>query len=101
MSKFKRVSLAGSEELFRSTARPRVVPQEPEPAPEPTDAITEVIEHGRQLRVGLSPDEIELLLEAIHAAKYPERARRPLPLEKFERYDALRDKLQEQRNGGA
>ena len=100
MSKFKRVSLAGSEELFRATSRPRVVPKE-EPAPEPvrTDAITEVIEHGRQLRVGLSPDEIELLLEAIHAAKYPERARRPLPLEKFERYDALRDKLQEQRNG--
>src|SRR5215471_8876621 len=100
MSKFKRVSLAGSEELFRATSRPRVVPQQvPEPEPEPTDAITEVIEHGRQLRINMSPEEIELLLEAIHAAKYPERARRPLPLEKFERYDALRDKLQEQRNG--
>ena len=100
MSKFKRVSLAGSEELFRSTSRPRVVPKEEvAPEPEPTDAITEVIEHGRQLRVGLSPEEIELLLEAIHAAKYPERAKRPLPLEKFERYDALRDRLQQERNG--
>ena len=101
MSKFKRVSLAGSEELFRATgSRPRVVAKEEPHEPAPADAITEVIEHGRQLRVNLSLDEIELLLEAIHAAKYPERARRPLPLEKFERYDALRDKLQEQRNGG-
>jgi hypothetical protein len=93
MSKFKRVSLAGSEELFRPTARPHVVSEV-----EITDAITEVAEHGRQLRVHLTPEEVELLLEAIHAAKYPERAKRPLPLEKFERYDALRDKLQEQRN---
>ncbi|TMC08841.1 MAG: hypothetical protein E6J41_12220 [Chloroflexi bacterium] len=97
MSKFKRVSLAGSEELFRATAtaRPRVV--EDEPTVEVTDAITEVVEHGNQRRVSLTPEEIELLLEAIHAAKYPERAKRPLPLEKFERYDALRDRLQKER----
>jgi len=94
MSKFKRVSL-GSEELFRQTARPRVV--EDEPTVEVTDAITEVVEHGNQRRVSLTPEEIELLLEAIHAAKYPERAKRPLPLEKFERYDALRDRLQKER----
>jgi hypothetical protein len=94
MSKFKRVSLAGSEELFRPTARPHVVEEEP------ADAIAEVTEPGRQLKVAMTPGEIELLLEAIHAAKYPERAKRPLPLEKFERYDALRDKLQEQRGGG-
>ena len=92
MSKFKRVSLAGSEELFRPTARPRVVEEEH------TDAITEVVEHGRQYRISLTYDEIELLLEAIHAAKYPERAKRPLPLEKFERYDLLRDRLQQERN---
>ena len=91
MSKFKRVSLAGSEELFRPT-RPHVVD-------ETDETITEVVEHGNQRRVSLTAEEIELLLEAIHAAKYPERAKRPLPLEKFERYDALRDKLQEQRNG--
>jgi hypothetical protein len=95
MSKFKRASL-GSEELFRQTARPRVVADEP-PAVEVTDAITEVVEHGNQRRVSLTAEEIELLLEAIHAAKYPERAKRPLPLEKFERYDALRDRLQKER----
>jgi hypothetical protein len=33
------------------------------------------------------------MLEAIQAAKYPERARK-LPLDKFGRYDVLRDKLQ-------
>lgn len=97
MSKFKRVSLAGSEELFRATSRPRVV--EEEPAIEISDAITEVVEHGNQHRLSLSPEDIDLLLEAIHAAKYPERAKRPLPLEKFERYDALRDRLQQERNG--
>jgi hypothetical protein len=102
MSKFKRASLTGSEELFRSTSRPRIVEEEP-PAPPVdtlTDAITEVTEHAHSRRVSLSPDDIELLLEAIHAAKYPERAKRPLPLEKFERYDALRDRLQLERNGG-
>lgn len=101
MSKFKRASLAGSEELFRPTVRPRVIEheEEPEAQPDRNDAISEVVDHGKYIRIPLSLDEIELLLEAIHAAKYPERARRPLPLEKFERYDALRDKLQEQRNG--
>jgi hypothetical protein len=98
MSKFKRASLAGSEELFRSTTRPHVVDEEP--TVELADAITEVVDHGNQHRVSLSPEDIDLLLEAIHAAKYPERAKRPLPLEKFERYDALRDRLQGERHGG-
>ncbi len=98
MSTFKRATLTGSEELFRPTARPRVVEEAPPPAPLPPLGDPE--EGGPRLRVPLTVDEIDLLLEAIHAAKYPERARRPLPLEKFERYDALRDKLQEHRNGG-
>jgi hypothetical protein len=98
MSKFKRASLAGSEELFRATSRPRVV--EAEPTVEVSDAISEVADHGSQHRVGLTADDIDLLLEAIQAAKYPERAKRPLPLEKFERYDALRDRLQKERRDG-
>lgn len=98
MSTFKRATLTGSEELFRPTARPRVVEETPPPATLPS--LEETEESGPRLKVPLTVDEIDLLLEAIHAAKYPERARRPLPLEKFERYDALRDKLQEHRNGG-
>ena len=99
MSKFKRVSLAGSEELFRATSRPRVVEEDEQPTVEVADAITEVTDHANQHRFSLTPEDIDLLLEAIHAAKYPERAKRPLPLEKFERYDALRDRLQQERHG--
>ena len=92
MSKFKRVSLAGSEELFRPT-RPHVVD-------ETDETITELVERSpRQADLnlrdfGFTPDEVQLMLEAIQIAKYPERARGKLPLDKFERYDALRDKLQ-------
>ena len=97
MSKFKRVSLAGSEELFRPT-RPHVV--------EETDGtISELVDRPHQQRpahrlISLTQAEIELLLEAIQVAKYPERARAKLPLDKFERYDALRDRLQAERDGG-
>ena len=92
MSKFKRVSLAGSEELFRPT-RPHVVD-------ETDETITELVERrpreaDHDLReIGFTPEEVQLMLEAIQVAKYPERARGKLPLDKFERYDALRDKLQ-------
>jgi hypothetical protein len=94
MGKFKRVSLAGSEELFRPT-RPHVVD-----APDAT--ITDLVErkprqhdHEDHREFHFTPDEVQLMLEAIQIAKYPERARGKLPLDKFERYDSLRDKLQE------
>ena len=90
MSKgFKRISLVGSEELFRPT-RPEVVETE--------DTITEVVaakrgdKHYRTLH--LTPAEVDLLLEAIQVAKYPDRPRPKPPLEKHERLDRLRDKLQ-------
>ena len=90
MSNFKRVSLAGSEELFRPT-RPQVV--------EDTDeVITEVIDRRPQEKlyraVNMTPDEIELLLDAIQVAKYPDRPRPKPSLEKHDRLDTLRDKLQ-------
>lgn len=98
MSKFKRVSLAGSEELFRPTVRPRVVEEDPPETPDPVEEPTpEAPQDAGQAGIGLAPEDIDLLLEAIHVAKYPERAKRPLPLEKFERYDALRDRLQRER----
>jgi hypothetical protein len=90
MAKFKRVSLAGSEELFRPT-RPQVV--------EGTDdVITEVLERRTTEKlyrqVNLTADEVELLLDAIQVAKYPDRVRQKPSLEKHDRLDALRDKLQ-------
>ena len=90
MSKFKRVSLAGSEELFRPT-RPQVVE-------ETDELIAEVIDRKPKeilyRTLHLTPAEIELLLDAVQTAKYPDRPRPKPPLEKFERLDALRDKLQ-------
>jgi hypothetical protein len=89
MTSFKRASLAGSDELFRAT-RPTVVE---------SDVITEVID--RQVvadptrPVRLSALEVELLLEAIQAAKYPEQRRSKMPLDKFERLDELKGKLQD------
>jgi len=86
---FKRVSLLGSEELFRPT-KPDVVETE--------DTIAEVVErrpvdkHYRTVQ--LTAEEIELLLEAIQTAKYPERQRSKPSLDRHERFDALRDKLQ-------
>jgi hypothetical protein len=90
MSKFKRVSLVGSEELFRPT-RPEVVG-------ETDDVITEVLDRKppteKLLRtIHLTPDEVELLLESVQVAKYPDKVRKP-SLDKFERLDAIRDKLQ-------
>ncbi len=86
---FKRVSLFGSEELFRPT-RPDVVETE--------DTITEVVENrptGKNYRtLHLTPEEIDLLLDAIQVAKYPDRPRPKPPLEKHDRLDALRNKLQ-------
>ena len=90
MSKFKRVSLVGSEELFRPT-RPEVVE-------EADDAITEVLDRKppteKLLRtIHFTPDEVELLLESVQVAKYPDKVRKP-SLDRFERLDAIRDKLQ-------
>lgn len=95
MSKFKRVSLAGSEELFRPT-RPRLLEEHDE-------AITEMVDRQPPKQrnakvVHLTIEEIELMLEAIQTAKYPERAGRgKLSLDRFERYDQLRNKLQDAR----
>jgi ribonuclease D len=89
MSKFKRVSLVGSEELFRPT-RPEVLEE---------DVIADVLDQppraDEQLhRLNLTSGEVDLLVEAVQLAKYPDKARPKPPLEKFERLDALKTKLQ-------
>ena len=98
MGKFKRVSLEGSEELFRPT-RPR------QPTVEETeDTITEMVDREptepRLRSLHLTVDEVDLLLEAIQIAKYPERAKSKLPLYKHERFDDIRAKLQRGRGSG-
>jgi len=92
MSKgFKRVSLVGSEELFRPT-RPN--------SEETDEVISEVVDRKpppvdrHLMTLHLSPEEVELMLEAIQVAKYPDRPRPKPSLDKHERLDRLRGKLQ-------
>jgi hypothetical protein len=90
MPTFKRVSLAGSEELFRPT-RPQVVTD---------DVIKGAVDRHVEVQevvyrtLNFTPDEIELLLEAIQVAKYPDRPRAKPALDKFDSLDALRLKVQ-------
>jgi hypothetical protein len=92
MPTFKRVSLAGSEELFRPT-RPQVVT-------DTDDVIREAVDRHEKVKeivlrtLHFTPEELELLLEAIQTAKYPDRVRPKQPLDKFDALDALRIKVQ-------
>jgi hypothetical protein len=92
MPTFKRVSLAGSEELFRPT-RPQVVT-------DTDDVIRSAVDRPAQVKevvyraINFTPEEIELLLEAIQTAKYPDRVRAKPALDKFDSLDALRIKVQ-------
>ena len=93
MPNFKRASLVGSEELFRPT-RPQVVS-------DTDDVIKEAVDRPgtRQKEVVLktlnfTPEELELLLDAVQVAKYPDRPRPKPQLDKFDSLDALRLKVQ-------
>jgi hypothetical protein len=91
MPTFKRVSLAGSEELFRPT-RPQVVTDDVirEAVDRPDVKLKEVVYRT----LNFTTEEIELLLEAIQIAKYPDRPRAKPALDKFDSLDALRLKVQ-------
>ena len=94
MSKFKRVSLAGSEELFRPT-RPKLLD-------DTDDVISEAVERPAprereevpMIRLAVTEAELQLLLESIQAAKYPDQKRAKPSLDKFQRLDSLKEKLQ-------
>jgi len=92
MPNFKRVSLVGSEELFRPT-RPQVVA-------ETDDVIKEAVDRparGREAvlkTLNFTEEEIGLLIDAVQVAKYPDRPRPKPPLDRFDALDALRQKIQ-------
>jgi hypothetical protein len=92
MTTFKRASLAGSEELFRPT-RPQVVT-------DTDDVIREAVDRPSKVKevvfrtLHFTPEEIELILESIQVAKYPDRPRAKPALDKFDSLDALRIKVQ-------
>ena len=92
MPTFKRVTLGGSEDLFRPT-RPQVVT-------DTDDVIREAVDRHEKVKevvlrtLQFTPEEIELLLEAVQIAKFPDRPRPKQPLDKFDSLDALRVKIQ-------
>ena len=92
MTTFKRASLAGSEELFRPT-RPQVVSDTDDVIREAVDRPAKVKEAPLRT-LALTAEEIELLLESIQTAKYPDRPRAKPALDKFDSLDALRIKVQ-------
>lgn len=92
MPTFKRVSLAGSEELFRPT-RPQVVTDTDEVIKGAVDRHVEVKEVVYRT-LNFTPEEIDLLIEAIQTAKYPDRVRAKPALDRFDALDALRIKVQ-------
>ena len=91
MTSFKRVQLTGSEELFRPT-RPQLVEETADETiketvdPQPKELLYRTLH--------FTPEEIELLLEAVQIAKYPDRQRPKPALDKFDALDALRIKIQ-------
>jgi hypothetical protein len=93
MPTFKRVSLAGSEELFRPT-RPQVVTDTDDVIKDAVDRKSEVVKPIVYRTLNFTPEEIELLIDAIQTAKYPDRVRPKQPLDKFDALDALRIKVQ-------
>jgi hypothetical protein len=89
---FKRASLGGSEDLFRPT-RPQVVSDTDDVIKDSVDrAVSKEPVVFRSL--SFTTEEIELLIDAIQTAKYPDRPRPKPPLDKFDSLDALRLKVQ-------
>lgn len=93
MTTFKRVSLVGSEDLFRPT-RPQVVEGTDDVIKETVDRPGARMKEVVYRTLNFTPEEIDLLLEAVQVAKYPERPRAKPQLDKFDALDALRLKIQ-------
>ncbi len=93
MPTFKRASLVGSEDLFRPT-RPQVVTDTDEVIKDAVDRPGKVKEIVYKT-MNFTQEEVELLLEAVQTAKYPDRVRPKPALDKFDALDALRLKIQE------
>jgi hypothetical protein len=92
MPNFKRVSLVGSEDLFR--------PTRPDAVSNTDDVIRDTVDRRGSVKevvlktLNFTPEEIELLLDAVQIAKYPDRARAKPALDRFDSLDALRQKIQ-------
>jgi hypothetical protein len=93
MPNFKRVSLVGSEELFRPT-RPQVIEDTDDVIKDTVDRPGARVKEIVYKTLNFTEEEIELLLDAVQVAKYPDRPRPKPPLDRFDSLDALRQKIQ-------
>ncbi|TME42811.1 MAG: hypothetical protein E6I61_01980 [Chloroflexi bacterium] len=93
MPNFKRVALVGSEELFRPT-RPQVITDTDDVIRDAVDRPGHMKEELVLKTLNFTPEEIELLLDAVQIAKYPDRPRAKPALDRFDYLDALRLKIQ-------
>ncbi len=93
MTSFKRASLAGSADLFRAT-RPQVVSDTDDVIKEAVDRPSAHVKEVVYRTLHFTPEEIELLIDAIQTAKYPDRPRAKPALDKFDALDAIRLKVQ-------
>jgi len=94
MSNFKRVSLVGSEELFRPT-RPGVVSDTDDVIKDTVDRPGAAKEKAIVYKtLNFTQEEIDLLLDAVQTAKYPDRVRAKPALDKFDSLDAIRQRIQ-------
>lgn len=107
MPKFNRVSLIGSEELFRPTrlepeAPAPVAPAdelagrvpEPKPVPAPATQPAPLARDRQTYRVNLTEGQVKTLIEAVQRMKYPQQAHESKPsIEDFEELDDLRNHL--------
>src|SRR5256714_9907320 len=92
MPNCRRVSLGGSEELVR--------PTRPEAVSDHDDVVKDTVDRRSYVKevvvktLNFTLEEIELLLDAVQIAKYPDRARAKPALDRFDTLDGLRQKIQ-------
>ncbi len=96
---FKRISLAGSEELFRTTQREQEeLPAAVEQAGEGKADLTPLPNISTQapervyFQYGLTYEQVHTLVDAVQKLKYPHLIKQTtkLSIDEFERLDALR-----------
>jgi hypothetical protein len=92
---FKRVSLAGSAELFKETTGPVDLLPEPETMPAPIHPLPLSTDGTVYYQYALTEGQVQALVDAVQKLKYPHtlKTATKLSMEEFERLEALRQVL--------
>jgi hypothetical protein len=92
---FKRVSLAGSAELFKETTSTAELLPEPETMPAPIHPLPLSTDGTVYFQYALTEAQVQALVDAVQKLKYPHtlKTATKLSMEEFERLEALRQVL--------